>query len=427
MSVPVVIGSTALKTHGYCKGSKDIDIICDTPSAQNLLWYADHKITANIFGFNEEDISSSNKKEDTSSSNKKEDEANKNEELFDSITKTMSKKKGKHSTPIEHMQLVDIVLYDKNLAGGKKIIYELTNAENINITKLSLKTGFSINVKIPPVEWLFALLRGHIHRIPKIFQSQKFNIKIWEKYMNTYHAIRDKYGYQKLNVLFESARQDEEPYKIYNAEFEYVNQVIGDAPSLEEKPEETFFKDNVERYIEHDKLHEQVAVINRGENATPLFTKFQQDPQTSVEMDQELFMKATPQERIDTLKEEIIVLFIERKALPAAVKFGQALTFSDESSSATQDFDEIVCHFITNLCGNGHYWLRQYAIDHWPLVNNISMYPKSKMCDFVNSFNHAGRLFVKDAPPSRIENLSQFVKYHEKVSKHAKNYNKKFL
>ena len=61
-----------------------------------------------------------------------------------------------------------------------------------------------------------------------------------------------------------SLKKDNYMNSIFQAEFSYVSQKLGDAPSLDGKEEDSFFDDNVKRYISHDELHLRVAKINRG-------------------------------------------------------------------------------------------------------------------------------------------------------------------
>ena len=396
---PVLIGSYALEKHGFTKKElgndkdTDIDIICKLNHAQQLLWYADKKITPRLFGFS---VNSSTSNKDS------------------------------------QLKIIDISLYD-DCSDGKMKLYNKCNEQIVNHIPINLNNQLNeYDVLLPPIEWLYALIRGHIHRIPKVTHSQEKNILIWEKYMKKYHAIRSKLGYKTLDDLLQN--ETDTPYQIFKDEFDYVTRTIGDAPSLEDKPEETFFNDNVIRHIPHDELHLQVSMMNRGVGAKPLYLRFQSNPD-SVEMDKSLFMAATKDEQINTIKEEIMVLYLERKALPSAVESDEMLdlfdfkssTHSDEKTRSTRDFLDIICHFITNLCGSGHSWLRQYCIDHWLLLIDINSYPIEKMCNFVNSFNQAGRLSdeLRGEPPTRMSSLQDFVDYHQKVLQLEGNSNEK--
>ena len=381
---PVLIGSHALEKHGFTKkelGNEkdtDIDLVCKLNHAQQLLWFADKKITPRLFGYSV------------------------------------------NSTKDSQLKIIDISLYN-DCSDGKMKMYNKCNELITKHVSINLNSQLKeYDVLLPPIEWLYALIRGHIHRIPKVTQSQEKNILIWEKYMTKYHAIRSKIGYKTLDNFLEN--EAETPYQLFKAEFDYVTKTIGDAPSLEDKPEETFFNDNVKRYIPHDDLHLQVSMMNRGIDAKPLYLKFQPNP-NSVEMDKTLFMQAPKDEQINTIKEEIMVLYLERKALPGAVESEKMLDLfnfkgDDEEGddNSKRDFLDIVCHFITNLCGSGHSWLRQYCIDHWLLFIDIDSYPIEKMCNFVNSFNQAGRLSdLHGKPPNRISTLQDFMDYHQKI------------
>jgi len=95
------------------------------------------------------------------------------------------------------------------------------------------------------------------------------------------------------------------------------------------------------------------------------------DVNNEIEMSKELFFRANLDERINTLREEIMVLYLERVLIPEAVMGND----ENDAMTNTIKLNEIIAHFITNLCGNGHYWLRRYCLDHYKLIGNSATYP----------------------------------------------------
>lgn len=353
----VLIGSSALKEHGLpVPPPTDVDILCKQDVANEIAWAADTRIGPRLFGF-------------------------------------IPRKKGAKKEKLEPI-VVDVSLYDDG--GGKSIIYDLMlSAEPFVQTPVGIAT-------LPPLEWLGALVRGHTHRVPHIGTSKE-NVNIWIKYMNSYVAIRDKVGYLPCT---------EGPTNlIYEAEFEHVNRIIGDAHSRLGMAEAEFFADNVKRHVDHDELHREVARMNRGVDEL-LFKRFQSG--NGVEMDETLFMAAPAQERLDVLREEVMVLFLERKAIPAAAECGERLLWGDDTLN---DLQEIICHFCTNLSGTG--WLRRYALDHWHMFNKPSTYPQAKMSHYANTFCQAANLF--EVQTEHINTLDKLLAYRDRMMPHNKS------
>ena len=109
------------------------------------------------------------------------------------------------------------------------------------------------------------------------------------------------------------------------------------------------------------------------------------------------------------------VLYLERKALPAVVEFGEQL-------KQLWEFDQIVCHFITNLCGNGQSWLRWWCLNHYKLLSDQTAYPESQLKQFVNLFRKDGPHAIdwKDeneddlsAMPQTIESVADLIKFRD--------------
>lgn len=355
----VLIGSYALSHYGIVKDQsvRDIDIICDLETAQYLTWMSPRK-TDRILEFT-------------------------------------------GIKPIDISLISDNVTYE--------LLWTLLSNRDISseeVIYLKLSESCEIVCLIPPLEWLYAMIRGQIHRIPKTLPNNYYkNIEIWQKQMKYYHSIRSNLGYQKLDQMMVT---NASMRIIFETQFEYYNEVLGDAPSMD-KEENDFFKDNVTRYIEHDKLHEEVAMIHRNTKEL-LFRRYQSNP-NSVEMDQELFLKAPRQDQINTIREEVIVLLLERKIIPSVVEHN--LLYEDGLDN-DMEFEEILAHFITNLCGNGHSWLRQWCLDHYMLINDYSSYPKDEMRKYALTFSRSGKVMDLNLH-QRILNISDFLDHRDLV------------
>jgi hypothetical protein len=440
---PVLIGSKALQVLGYFKdednGPRDIDLVCTLSKGQELSWHADAKIRPGIFVFNQREKDTGktqNKKDKTNASTKKQHKKRirsyrialdhgSDEDSRDALSISDVDYEGKDVNAL----VMDFHIIGQGCSDGMLEMYsalqELHALKLCKVLTLQLKSDLSVDVLVPPIEWLYALYRGHVHRIPNVFTKKVSNIALWQKYMHRMLKIREQYGYKKLDTLMQTKKFNSEYVDvkeigkvmrtIFEKEFNFVNEKLGDAPSLDNKGEDTFFEDNVKRYLSHDDLHNHVAIINRGLNAVPLFPRFIKDPKTSVMMDESLFRAATFEDQLQTIREEIIVLYLERKMLPAIVEHGDQM-------ETMWEFDEVVCHFMTNLCGNGHSWLRNYCLDHYAILSDESTYPEQKMLDFANKFRKDGPISTDkdyaDLLPKTIESIADLVKLQETFESH---------
>lgn len=211
----------------------------------------------------------------------------------------------------------------------------------------------------------YILLKSHIHRILPKTRNHATNISLWERHMRDYTQLRERFDYQFLDSLLYDDR-DSFYSKLFFKRFAESNIRYGDTKQTFNK--DGFFNDNVPRLIPHDILHEHVAKMFR--NTTELlFKKFLVEPD-AVEMSEELFLKATRDEQIQVLVEEIAVLLIERQLAPTIMKTKQKMG-RDELSLALADARS---HFICNLCGSGHYWLRNFCLNHWKQLEGNSLY-----------------------------------------------------
>lgn len=239
---------------------------------------------------------------------------------------------------------------------------------------------------IPPLEILYAIKKGHIHRIPNPHGSNFNNVMEWQKHMHMYLWMREKLGYERMDNITHGSHRTSVKSKnetiteyycrmTYLDSFEKTNKRIGDTMNSLDKSEDKFFNDNTVRYIDHDKLHEQVAVMCRDTKEL-LFKKFQLYEST-VDMNEGLFLAAPFNEQVQTIREEIIVLMLERKIIPELVKTykenGAKYVGFDKKYREDQML-ETTAHFICNLCGQGDHWLRRWCLDHYHFFEKTDSY-----------------------------------------------------
>jgi len=295
---------------------------------------------------------------------------------------------------------IDVIGFTGDFLDGKRVdtmtgqmaeyIYDICNSHYSNIVVIG-----GIEFILPPVELIYAMYKSHIHRILPVTVSQIKNYEVFMKKLRIYLDLRTKLGYKRMDKMIYGVSQ--EPKKgnfwkkktesllsfhvrnIFVIGFGEVNARVGDAHNTLKKPMDKFFKDNVKRFLEHDKLHELVAQSER--KTTELLFERYKKKKTDTEMDQKLFAKALLKDRLQTIREEMIVLFLERYLLPTVQ---QTKKFPLEAQCRTKMM-QCSLHFITNLCGDGHHWLRRFAIDHWDLyiIDQYSLENARDICEKV--------------------------------------------
>jgi hypothetical protein len=244
---------------------------------------------------------------------------------------------------------------------------------------------------IPPLEILYAIKKGHIHRILNSHGSNFNNVIEWRKHMHMYLWMRDKLGYERMDKVTHGSYRTSMKSKnetlteyycrmIYVDSFNKTNNRIGDTMNSLDKSEDTFFTDSTIRYIDHDKLHEKVALMCRDSKEL-LFRKFQKYDFT-VEMDEDMFLAAPFNEQVQTIREEIIVLMLERKIIPELVKSYKengAKYIGFDRKYREDQMLELSAHFICNLCGQGDHWLRRWCLDHYRFFEKTDAYDYAGM------------------------------------------------
>lgn len=260
-------------------------------------------------------------------------------------------------------------------------IYRYLNASKYVKTKV---TSYGEVIILPEI-LNYILLKSHIHRILPKTRNHLENVKIWEKSMYDYTRFREKMDYLFLDSLIYDDRESFYS-KLFFKRFEETNLRVGDTKHLFDDSE-NFFKDNVKRVIPHDILHKHVALLFR-DSEEPLFTKF---IISGVEMDETLFLQATRDEQIQTLIEEICVLIIERHLIPYIMRTQEIMS----GENLDFIFRDARSHFICNLCGSGHYWLRNFCLNHWSLLT-ANVY---RLTDLQNLTIRLLEINVKDYKP----------------------------
>ena len=243
--------------------------------------------------------------------------------------------------------------------------------------KLILKLPHS-KIIIPDLITMTLIYKSHIHRIIRHGNHQSSVMK-WFSQIRRYGQLLKKAG--KTNILkilygkgehyVDAIATDKQYYedepldyliyrKFYIARFNEANEKWGDAIVEMKKTNEEFFNDNVLRFVDHDEvIHRKIADWKRGTKSELPFECFKEDSKMAELSSKLFFLDENEDKRISCVREEIMALFIERKLLPALVKFGKIPMGLEEQ------LFEITSHHITNLCGTGHYWLRQWCLDNF--------------------------------------------------------------
>ena len=385
--LPVLIGSSALCQYNLID-FKDYDIICDKNIAKELCFLADKK-DKNIYFFGQ---------------NK-----------------------------------VDIFLTE-NTESDCLIFTELNKFPNPKVIKLFNQ----FEVIVAPLEILYVIKKSHIHRILPVTSSNSSNAKIWYKQMEHYSWMRDKLGYTKMDKILYGEEKRGNPLGVDDSDnyldklmktvfikrFDETNKRVGDTKLTMDKSVSSFFEDNVERFIEHDKLHIKIAKICRNEDFE-LFVKFQKDKNNAM-LDYDLFFNGDNKDRYQMLREEIIVLFLERKILPELIvchKRNRKAFVGFDFDVKKSEFREIVGHFVTNLCDNGHSWLRQYCLDHFAMYSDYNSYNMDqfyKLALDISGINSDDILItysdIKPLSDTFIRKFKELLRKSKKIDVHFTGY-----
>lgn len=279
-------------------------------------------------------------------------------------------------------------------------------------------------ILVAPLQILYAIKKGHIHRILHHHESNYHNVQDWQKQMHMYLWMRERLGYQKMDdiiygsnksTIFKSKYESLLEFytrKIYYHNFDKTNKRVGDTLNSMEKSEDKFFIDGVNRFIEHDELHKLVAQMCRDTDEL-LFRKFQKS-KDCVQMDRDLFLAAERGVQIQTIREEIIVLMLERKVIPEIAK-----SYKDKNrkyagfnqAQREDEMNETIAHFICNLCGQGDHWLRRWCLDHYMFFEKVNTYDYKDMDDIAKKIIGADLIdeIPEDDQKDKCRTILEFI------------------
>ncbi len=200
----------------------------------------------------------------------------------------------------------------------KDIICEDPNAEpegfdTIRPTDADQKWIFSgaLDDHLSPYEGEIEGLGGESILVPSeelhahIYRSHLTSFrKAWWKHYRTFHAE----GFAKV-----CAKNEDERLAAYTSEREKEYRKLSRTRSwtLKGMEKEAFFGSNVTYYQDHDSVHASIAF----EPSTPAYT-YMQDPGSEVECSKKLWDGMTPEQRLNSVKEEMAVIAIERFIAP---------------------------------------------------------------------------------------------------------------
>lgn len=260
--------------------------------------------------------------------------------------------------------ITDFIVLKRNTSD--ELIYNWCNQNKDKC----IKTEYGL---IPPNEILYVIYLSHIHRIIP-YSNLEENIKIWENQHSKYISLRESVGYGIDHILYNLNQNNHYLNKIFHMRFNETNQKYTDTTIDMNKSENEFFKDNVERYFDHDFIHAQVGLMLRKEENL-LFSKFQKEG--SVALDEDKFNKAPDSIKIKMFQEEIIVLFMERYIIPTLInnyKIAQKKFTGFDEKFMKFKLKELSLHLILNLSGKDHYFLRRYGINHYNQIMNYNSF-----------------------------------------------------
>lgn len=189
-----------------------------------------------------------------------------------------------------------------------------------------------VHCAVPSKEILFAIKASHI----------TFPVN-WYKNIEDYHFLKQNY-FKNFDI-----KSDKNAFKIYVKRKQETKQRVDTKINLNVKNEEFFNQYNINRLIDHDKLHEMVAVF--GE---PMHNKIRKDKDNAY-CDESLWNQLAWVEQLSTVAEEAAVIALERVIIPR-MHTGQHV-------DADNAYRWALMRICTTLTSG---WFRDFAIEHWP-------------------------------------------------------------
>lgn len=317
-----------------------------------------------------------------------------------------------------------------DLIMAEKSDYDIYDYCNKNVTKYI--EIFNIKCIVCPLELLYVIKKSHVHRILPLTNNNSQNIDIWYHHINMYNWMRRTLDYHYLDeVLYrkhELTKVETVMKNVFTKRFDEVTQKFGDTAVSMSKDNLDFFKDNVERFIEHDELHVKIAELCRQTDEL-LFNHFKKDI-NQAELDEELFINSDANLRNQCIFEELMVLLLERKWIPEMmacyVNQGKTVT-SYNLETKKYELREIIAHFVTNLCGQGDYWLRRYVLDHVDLWKNMEVYQFNKLFKITVEITNAKTIEANFKNKTLLEMINvEYIDYNYLIDQFEnleKNYN----
>lgn len=205
---------------------------------------------------------------------------------------------------------------------------------NVNSTAQMQLPLLNYNISSGDVGTLWAIKRNHIYW-PHNFIKHITDIHLMQTQYPSECTLNDT-----LKEIMECKRREKEAYdgvpgadvNLNKSNTEFLTSYI-----------------SVERVISHDSIHELVKF-----EAEPLYKRLQTDPDRTW-CPQHKFMELTPEQRLNDIREEAMVLALERYILPG--------TLNDNAIAYTRALTKI-CTTTTK----GYF--RDYAIEHWPQLRD---------------------------------------------------------
>jgi hypothetical protein len=190
-----------------------------------------------------------------------------------------------------------------------------------------------------------------------IKRSHIFFPRNWHKHIEDLHLIRSK-----LNKNFWSSHHPELK-RLYELRFQetcerhgipanHINLNMSNEDFLD-RPEILWVK----RYVKHDRIHDLVAYYD-----APIYTRCKKD-QSKAMMDKEMFFALDYLDQIRDVKEEAMVIALERFILPFG--YGNILTKTFVQDAYLNALER-VCTTLTKG------WFSEFAVD---------VYPQARICD----------------------------------------------
>lgn len=242
--------------------------------------------------------------------------------------------------------------------GSADIILSYTNRFNscsIKIPYLNKKIGVASN------EILEAIKTSHIY-----FSNNH------AKHINILHALRGKIGSYERQAKFLN-----DIVSIRRKEKEDVFGVPGAKINLNQSSEDFLEKNNqllVERMIKHDDIHKLVAL---SQDHIPLYRKILSDPDSdSAKCSKEKWDKLSLDEQLDDVREEAMVLALERFVLPKLII---------DTNQAYIEALSKVCTTVTKG------WFREFAINHYPLLTKCPLKLSELASSIISDFEKTKR------------------------------------